>query len=361
MKKLLTILLMISLITCFTACNNNKTGESGENQSQSGNNTSQSGENTEQSGEQNIHSEGTVLSIEGNATTGYTWHVTAYDNTIIKVEEMGMEALSANQSAGNTGEQNGANQNNGGTTLSGEGAISGEVSENQETTQMVGTPSLFKFKITGLQAGSTDVVFDYYRSWEGSESAVDTRTYIVNVDNLLNVVATEKIEVEEDIPTEEDFTPSAEMETLVNDLIAKSGVQFRMPMTSRILLANAPSFVGLSEDLFSRYVVDSVVYEPMISPATSSMCIVKFSEDADINSLKQTVLQNSNPAKWICTGAEYCLVVESGRYIMLVMSTEEDCNALKDAFIEQFGSENVGTPLTKEGVSTEGEDFPEVL
>lgn len=354
MKKLLTILLMISLITCFTACNN-KTGESGENQSQSGNNTSQSGENTEQSGEQNIQSEGTMLSIEGNATTGYTWHVTAYDNTIIKVEEMGMESLSANQSAGNAREQNGANQNNGGTTLS------GEVSGNQETPPMVGLPSLFKFKITGLQAGSTDVVFDYYRSWEGSESAVDTRTYIVNVDNLLNVVATEKIEIEEDIPTEDDFTPSTEMETLVNDLIAKSGVQFRMPMPSKILLANAPSFVGLSEDLFSRYVVDSVVYEPMISPATSSMCIVKLSEDADINSLKQTVLQNSNPAKWICTGAEYCLVVESGRYIMLVMSTEEDCNALRDAFIEQFGAENVGTPLTKEGVSTEGEDFPEVL
>ena len=155
--------------------------------------------------------------------------------------------------------------------------------------------------------------------------------------------------------------PSTEMEILINDLITKSEVQIPMPAATKILLANAPTFVGLSEDLFSKYVVDSVVYEPMISPATSSICIVKLSEDADINSLKQTVLENSNPAKWVCTGAEYCLVMESGRYIMLAMSTEENCNALKDAFTEQFGAENVGTPLTKEGVSIEGEDFPEVL
>lgn len=334
MKKILTIILTIGLIMVFVACDNKEPAKSGDSLIQSGD--EKSGDNQENNNQENNNQvEGTLLSIEGNATTGYTWHITSYDTSIIKVEELGTESLGT--------------QNN--DTISGE--------ESGENTNLVGAPTLFKFKITGVEPGVTDLVFDYYRSWEGSESAIETRTYVVTVDNLLNVIATEKIE--EEIPSEDDFIASEEMETLVNTLITNSGVQFPMPATSKILLANAPTFVGLPEDVFSKYVVDSVVYEPMISPATSSLCIVKLSDDADIANLKQTVLDNSNPAKWICTGAEQCLVIESGRYIMLVMSTPDNCNALATAFKNHFGADNVGEVLTKEGISTEGEDFPEVL
>lgn len=303
MKKILTVILALCLMASFTACNNN--------QNQSGDNMNQSGEN---------QAEGTILSIEGNATTGYTWHATDYDETIIRVEEI----------SGDT-----ANQSN----------------ENSEP--IVGAPNTFKFRIVGLEGGVTNLKFDYYRSWEGSEFSIETRNYIVTVDNLLNVTVEEQIEIEPDIPDEDDYLVSAEMEALLNDLVTKSEVQFPMPGSSKIILANAPTFVGLSEDLFSKYVVDSVVYEPMISPATNSLCIVKLSEEADMPTLKQTVLDNSNPAKWICTGAEKCLVIESGRYIMLVMSTPENCEALKTAFVEHFGAENVGEALTKDGVANE--------
>jgi len=332
MKKLLTILLAVGIMASFVACGDNE-------------NPTQSGEEQKQSGEQNMQAEGTVISIEGNASTGYTWHAVGYDPSIIKVEEMGSETL--NEST--TDEE---------AAVGGSGDQSGE---NASGENLVGVPSIFKFKITGLEAGSTNLTFKYYRSWEPSTTAIDEKSYVVTVDNLLNVVATEEVEVDTDIPTEDDYTASAEMENLVNDLITASEVQFAMPATSKILLANAPTFVGISEDLFTKYVVDSVVYEPMISPATSSMCIVKLSEDADIATMKQTVLDNCNPAKWICTGAEKCLVIESGRYIMLVMSTPDNCEALKDAFVEKFGAEKVGEPLTKDGVSSEMEDFPEVL
>ncbi len=326
MKKFLTIIMALGLVATFVACDNNEPAKSGDNMVQSG--ESQNGdENNEQNGSQ-TNAEGTVISLEGNPTTGYTWHVTDYDNTVISVEELGTEPL-----------------NQGATS---EETVSGESGE----TQIVGAPSLFKFKITGLQGGVTNLTFDYYRSWEGSELAVDTKEYVVTVDNLLNVIATERVD-EPDVPVEDDFTPSTEMQTLVDTLITNSGVQFAMPGSMKILLANAPTFVGLSEDLFTANVVDSIVYEPMISPATSSLCIVKLSEEADIATLKQTVLDNSNPAKWICTGAEKVLVMESGRYIMLVMSTPENCDALKTAFTNHFGAENVGEALTKDGVAAE--------
>lgn len=300
MKKILTVILAIGLITCFAACNN-KPVQSGDKVNQSGeqNNNQDNNQNNDQT-----QTEGTVLTFEGNASTGYTWNASGYDEEIIKVEQ-----------------------------LSGDNA-------NEEDNQLVGAPSEVKFKVTGLKEGTTSLSFDYYRSWEGIDSATDSRFYLVTVDSSLEAIV-------------ESYLPSKEMETLVNELVTKSEVQFAMPGTSPIFIANAPTFVGLSEELFKENVVDSAVYEPMISPATSSMCIVKLSEDADVATLKQTVIDNCNPAKWVCTGAEKCLAIESGRYIMLVMSTPDNCEALKEAFTEHFGADNVGEPLTKDGVPNE--------
>ena len=299
MKKIIAIMLVLGLMFTFTACK--EKGGQGENDDQS---------------------KGTVVSIEGNVSTGYSWQATRYDSSIIKVEEIGTESL---------GEKD-----------------------------VVGAPALHKFKIIGLKEGTTELGFDYYRVFEGAESTVDVKEYIVTVDSLLNVVATEKIDVDDE-PSEDDFLASSAMEELVNDLISKSNVMFPMAASSKIVVANAPTFVGLSEELYKSYVVDSVVYEPMISPATSSMCIVEFSESADVASLKQTILDNCNPAKWVCTGAEKCLVIDSGRYVMLVMSTSENCEALKKAFTEHFGTDKVGTALTKDGVSTDVEELPPEL
>lgn len=164
---------------------------------------------------------------------------------------------------------------------------------------------------------------------------------------------------EEELPVEDDFTPSQELQTLVDDLITKSNVQFNMPGSMKIMLANAPTYVGLSEDLFTKYVEDSIVYEPMISPATSSLCIVKVSDEANVQELKQEVIDNCNPRKWVCVGAEKCLAIDSGNYILLIMSTPDNCDAMKTAFTEHFGAENVGEALTKDGVPAEegGEDF----
>jgi len=164
---------------------------------------------------------------------------------------------------------------------------------------------------------------------------------------------------EEILPEEDDYMPSDELQTLVDTLITKSEVQFNMPGSMKIMLANAPTYVGLSEQLFTEYVEDSIVYEPMISPATSSLCIVKVSEDANVADLKQEVIDNCNPRKWVCTGAEKCLAIDSGNYILLIMSTPDNCEAMKTAFTEHFGAENVGEALTKDGVPAENyeDDF----
>lgn len=305
MKKIITILVAIGLMTTFVACDNKESGESGDN---SGNSIS----GTE------LNTEGTVLAIHGAFPASYVWSVTNYDSNIILVEMIGTETVLPQGS--------------------------GELEETTVTS----------FKITGVKEGTTTAVFDYYLPEEGPEFSVETKEYMITVDELLNVTVTEK-EPEIENPFGDEYTASEEMQSLVDALVTESGVQFAMPMTSKIQQANAPTFIGLSEEVFASEVVDSAVYEPMISPATSSLCIVKVSDSSDVSALKKTIIDNCNPAKWVCTGAESCLAIDSGRYILLIMSSVEDCEAMETAFTAHFGAENVGEALTKDGAT----DFEE--
>lgn len=200
MKKILTIILVIGLMASFTACNNN------ENQENSGNNIVQGGEqnnggqnNEEQNGNETNNSEGSIISLEGNGTTGYAWYPMGYDTTVIEIEDLGTEPVSGIDGAETEG-------------------------ESGEDATLVGTPSLFKFRVKGVSGGVSDLTFKYYRAWEGSEAAIETKSYVVTVDNLLNVIVTER--VEEEIPAEDDFTPSAELQGLLDTLLTNSGVQF---------------------------------------------------------------------------------------------------------------------------------------
>ncbi|MCP9756693.1 hypothetical protein EGI26_16120 [Lacihabitans sp. CCS-44] len=81
--------------------------------------------------------------LEGNPTTGYTWQYKAENPEIVKISEE-------------------------------------IVSENKEG--MVGTPSKFKYRIEGVSAGSTQIIFTYRRSWETDVPPAQSDTLTVNVE-----------------------------------------------------------------------------------------------------------------------------------------------------------------------------------
>lgn len=80
--------------------------------------------------------------LNGNPTTGYTWQYKAENPEIVKITEE-------------------------------------IVSENKDG--MVGTPSKFKYKIEGIKAGSTQILFTYQRSWEKDIPPAQSDTLTVNV------------------------------------------------------------------------------------------------------------------------------------------------------------------------------------
>jgi len=81
--------------------------------------------------------------LEGNPTTGYSWQYKVENPEIVKITEE-------------------------------------IVNENKDG--MVGTPSKFKYKIEGVKAGSTQILFTYQRSWEKDVASIQTDTLTVNVE-----------------------------------------------------------------------------------------------------------------------------------------------------------------------------------
>lgn len=126
---------------------------------------------------------------------------------------------------------------------------------------------------------------------------------------------------------------------LMTKLMETAQVAVRMPMQEAIPAEVSSTFIGLSTEDFNKYVSDSVVYEPMISPANQSFCIIKVNDVAKVDELRQTIFDNCNPRKWVCMSAERVVVLSSGNYIMLAMANSSDCDALIPVFNDYFGKD----------------------
>lgn len=126
---------------------------------------------------------------------------------------------------------------------------------------------------------------------------------------------------------------------LMTKLMETAQVAVRMPMQEAIPAEVSSTFIGLSTEDFNKYVSDSVVYEPMISPANQSFCIIRVNDSAKVDELRQTIFDNCNPRKWVCMSAERVVVLSSGNYIMLAMANSSDCDALIPVFNDYFGKD----------------------
>ncbi len=143
--------------------------------------------------------------------------------------------------------------------------------------------------------------------------------------------------------------PSTDPMSATNTMTAimeKAEISVNMPMQEAIPAEMPESFIGLSSGDFASYVMDSVVYESMISPSNQSFCIVKVNDLKKVEDLKKSIFENCNPRKWVCMSAERVIVLDSGEYIMLAMTTKENGDKVIEAFKDYFDN-NVGPILDK--------------
>ena len=91
-----------------------------------------------------------------------------------------------------------------------------------------------------------------------------------------------------------------------------------------------------------------VVLEPVMSSQAYSAVALKVKSNANIETVKEEILNNVDMRKWICVSAEKLYVTNYNNIIFFVMSDEDWATATYNSFKEYVGNE-IGKELQKSG------------
>ena len=89
-----------------------------------------------------------------------------------------------------------------------------------------------------------------------------------------------------------------------------------------------------------------VVSEPLITSQAYSVAIVKVKDNADVEKIKQEMLDNIDMRRWICVSAEQLYITNSGNIIFSVMADKDVAKAVYNDF-KKYVNNNIGKELEK--------------
>ena len=89
-----------------------------------------------------------------------------------------------------------------------------------------------------------------------------------------------------------------------------------------------------------------VVSEPLITSQAYSVAIVKVKDSADVEKIKQEMLDNIDMRRWICVSAEQLYITNSGNVIFSIMADKDVAKAVYNDF-KKYVNNNIGKELEK--------------
>ena len=89
-----------------------------------------------------------------------------------------------------------------------------------------------------------------------------------------------------------------------------------------------------------------VVSAPLITAQAYSVAIVKVKDSADVEKIKQEMLDNIDMRRWICVSAEQLYITNSGNVIFSVMADKDIAKAVYNDF-KKYVNNNIGKELEK--------------
>ena len=89
-----------------------------------------------------------------------------------------------------------------------------------------------------------------------------------------------------------------------------------------------------------------VVSEPLITSQAYSVAIVKVKDNADVEKIKQEMLDNIDMRRWICVSAEQLYITNSGNVIFSIMADKDVAKAVYNDF-KKYVNNNIGKELEK--------------
>ena len=103
------------------------------------------------------------------------------------------------------------------------------------------------------------------------------------------------------------------------------------------------SYTGLKTNDGIESIVVSV---PLITAQAYSVAVVKVKERADVEKIKQEMLDNIDMRRWICVSAEQLYITNSGNVIFSVMADKDIAKAVYNDF-KKYVNNNIGKELEK--------------
>ena len=103
------------------------------------------------------------------------------------------------------------------------------------------------------------------------------------------------------------------------------------------------SYTGLKTNDSIESIVVSV---PIMTSQAYSVAVVKVKDTANVEKIKQEMLDNIDMRRWICVSAEQLYITNSGNVIFSVMADKDIAKAVYDDF-KKYVNNNIGKELEK--------------
>lgn len=139
---------------------------------------------------------------------------------------------------------------------------------------------------------------------------------------------------------------SQEMQEMLNTIYSSGKVELPRLETTELDISDemqVTNFTGLKTN---KNVEQLVISVPLMNSQAYSLAVIKVSENADIEQMKQEIKDNIDMRRWICVSAEKLYITNYENIIFLVMSSEEWAKPVYEEF-KSYVENDIGKELEK--------------
>lgn len=146
--------------------------------------------------------------------------------------------------------------------------------------------------------------------------------------------------------TESTIKNSKDMIKMVNSIYQNINNELPSLETMTIDINNlddVTSYTGLKSN---KDIEELVISVPMMNAQAYSLAVVKVKDGANIESLKQEMLDNIDMRRWICVSAEKLYITNNENIIFLVMADKDTAESVYNGF-KSYVNNKTGKELEK--------------
>ncbi len=169
---------------------------------------------------------------------------------------------------------------------------------------------------------------------------------IISIVAVIAVIAGAILLINKEQPKEKKLQTAEEMQNMLNTIYSSGKVELPQLETTALDVndaAQVTTFTGLKSN---TNVEELIVSVPFINSQAYSLAVVKVNEKANVEQMKQEMLDNIDMRRWICVSAEKLYITNYENVIFLVMSSEEWAKPVYDEF-KRFVGNDIGKELEK--------------